>query len=232
MVFITAEIGVNWDGDFILIEKMMRDAKNAGCDAVKLQAFDEKIVSENPEKNRLLKSSISRNNIEQINSISKKIGIEWYCTPMYPDAIDFLDSFVKRYKIRYDDSLPLHENKTTPLISKALETEKQIIVSTQKNPKQLELYNNNNVKWLYVVPKYPCSIDELDFSNLSDFDGFSNHCIHFLAPLSAVILGAKMIEIHVTSNKDKDFIDNPVSFDTNETKKLINLIRYAEKIHR
>ena len=232
MVFITAEIGVNWDGDFILIEKMMRDAKNAGCDAVKLQAFYEKIVSENPEKNRLLKSSISRNNIEQINSISKKIGIEWYCTPMYPDAIDFLDSFVKRYKIRYDDSLPLHENKTTPLISKALETEKQIIVSTQKNPKQLELYNNNNVKWLYVVPKYPCSIDELDFSNLSDFDGFSNHCIHFLAPLSAVILGAKMIEIHVTSNKDKDFIDNPVSFDTNETRKLETLIRYAEKMRR
>ena len=232
MVFITAEIGVNWEGDFILLEKMMRDAKNAGCDAVKLQAFDEKIVSENPEKNRLLKSSISRNNIEQINSISKKIGIEWYCTPMYPDAIDFLDSFVKRYKIRYDDSLPLHENKTTPLISKALETEKQIIVSTQKNPKQLEPYNNDKVKWLYVVPKYPCSINELDFSNLSDFDGFSNHCIHFLAPLSAVILGAKMIEIHVTSNKDKDFIDNPVSFDTNETKKLVTLIRYAEKMQK
>ena len=232
MVFITAEIGVNWDGDFILIEKMMRDAKNAGSDAVKLQAFNEKIISEHPQKNRLLKSSVSRNNIEQIDSISKKIGIEWYCTPMYPDAIDFLDPFVKRYKIRYNDSLPLHENRTTSLISKALETEKQIIVSTQKNPKQLELYNNNNVKWLYVVPKYPCSIDDLDFSNLSDFDGFSNHCIHFLAPLSAVILGAKMIEIHVTSNKTKDFVDNPVSFDTTETEELITLIRRAEKIYR
>ena len=232
MVFITAEIGVNWDGDFILIEKMMRDAKNAGSDAVKLQAFNEKIISEHPQKNRLLKSSVSRNNIEQIDSISKKIGIEWYCTPMYPDAIDFLDPFVKRYKIRYNDSLPLHENRTTSLISKALETEKQIIVSTQKNPKQLELYNNNNVKWLYVVPKYPCSIDELDFSNFSDFDGFSNHCIHFLAPLSAVILGAKMIEIHVTSNKAKDFVDNPVSFDTIETEELITLIRRAEKIYR
>ena len=232
LVFITAEIGVNWDGDFILIEKMMRDAKNAGSDAVILQAFNEKIISEHPQKNRLLKSSVSRNNIEQIDSISKKIGIEWYCTPMYPDAIDFLDPFVKRYKIRYNDSLPLHENRTTSLISKALETEKQIIVSTQKNPKQLELYNNNNVKWLYVVPKYPCSIDELDFSNFSDFDGFSNHCIHFLAPLSAVILGAKMIEIHVTSNKDKDFIDNPVSFDTNETRNLMTLIRQVEKIQR
>ena len=82
------------------------------------------------------------------------------------------------------------------------------------------------------MPKYPCQIDELDFSDLADFDGFSNHCTHFLAPLSAAILGTKMIEIHVTTNKDKDFIDNPVSFDTSETKKLINLIRYAEKIHR
>ena len=232
MVFVTAEIGMNWDGDFGLIEKMMNDAKDTGFDAVKLQSFDEKIISEHPEKTRLLKSSVTRNNIEQINTISKKIDIEWYCAPMYPDAIDFLDPFVKRYKIRYNDSLPLHENRMTPLITKALETGKQVIISTQKNPKQLELYSNNNVKWLYVVPKYPCSIDELDFLNLNDFDGFSNHCRHFLAPLSAVILGAKMIEIHVTSNKDKDFIDNPVSFDTNETKKLINLIRYAEKIHR
>ena len=72
MVFITAEIGVNWDGDFTLIEKMMKDAKNADCNAVKLQAFDEKIVSDHPEKNRLLKSSVSSDNIEQINSISKK----------------------------------------------------------------------------------------------------------------------------------------------------------------
>ena len=210
----------------------MRDAKNAGCNAIKLQAFNEKIVSDHPQKNRLLKSSISRNNIEQIDSISKKIGIEWYCTPMYPEAIDFLDPFVKRYKIRYNDSLPLHENKTTQLISKALETEKQIIVSTQKNPKQLDLYKNDNVKWLYVVPKYPCPINELDFSNLDDFDGFSNHCIHFLAPLSAAILGVQMIEIHVTSNKDKDFIDNPVSFDTNETRNLMTLIRQVEKIQR
>ena len=232
MVFITAEIGVNWDGDFTLIEKMMNDAKNIGFDAVKLQAFDEKIVLEHPKKNRLLRSSVSNDNIEQINSISKKIDIEWYCTPMYPDAIDFLDPFVKRYKIRYNDSLPLHENKTTPLISKTLETKKQIIVSSQKNPKQLDLYNNDNVKWLYVVPKYPCSIDELDFSNLDDFDGFSNHCTHFLAPLSATILGAQMIEIHVTSNKNKDFIDNPVSFDINETSKLVSLIRYAEKIQK
>jgi sialic acid synthase SpsE len=44
LVFVTAEIGMNWDGDFSLIEKMMNDAKDTGFDAVKLQSFDEKII--------------------------------------------------------------------------------------------------------------------------------------------------------------------------------------------
>ena len=73
MVFITAEIGVNWDGDFHLIEKMMKDAKNAGCNAVKLQAFDEKIVRDNPEKDRLLETSVSAQNVNEIQLIS---GVE------------------------------------------------------------------------------------------------------------------------------------------------------------
>ena len=66
MVFITAEIGVNWDGNFELVEKMMLDAKNSNCDAVKFQAFNEKMMKDHPEKDRLLKTSISKDNIEQI----------------------------------------------------------------------------------------------------------------------------------------------------------------------
>ena len=44
MVFIVAEIGVNWDGDFELARILMENAKNAGCNAVKFQAFNEKII--------------------------------------------------------------------------------------------------------------------------------------------------------------------------------------------
>ena len=44
MTTIIAEIGVNWDGNFNLVKEIMSRVKEAGCDAVKFQAFDEKIV--------------------------------------------------------------------------------------------------------------------------------------------------------------------------------------------
>ena len=65
-VFIVAEIGVNWNGDFELAEQMMNIAKNAGCDAVKFQAFNEELIKEHPEKERLLKTSISQENVKKI----------------------------------------------------------------------------------------------------------------------------------------------------------------------
>ena len=67
MTFIVAEIGINWDGDFELAKEMMMQSKKAGCDAVKFQAFSEEIVKEHPEKNRLIKASISKENIETIH---------------------------------------------------------------------------------------------------------------------------------------------------------------------
>ena len=39
MVFIVAEIGVNWNGNYDLLDEMMKHAKESGCNAVKLQSF-------------------------------------------------------------------------------------------------------------------------------------------------------------------------------------------------
>ena len=90
MTFIIAEIGVNWDGDFELVKKMMKKSKDAGCNAVKFQAFNQKILGNHPESKRLLKSAISDYNVERIDEISKEIGIEWICTPMYVEAVDII----------------------------------------------------------------------------------------------------------------------------------------------
>ena len=232
MAFIVAEIGINWDGNFTLLKEMMQNSKNSGCSAIKLQAFREETVQNHPEKERLLRSSITNKNIEQINEIAKDVQIEWFCTPMYAEAIDFLDSFVKRYKIRELDGRLLLENKMSPIVQKALNTGKEVIVSSHSSPHNSRYFKNKHIKWLYCVPKYPCELNELNFSNIRDFDGYSNHSTELIAPITASILGAKIIEIHLTSDKRKNFIDNNVSLDYQELKDVINYIRISEEIKK
>ncbi len=230
MVFVVAEIGVNWDGNFDLAKSMMMNAKEAGCNAVKFQAFDESIVKEHPEKSRLMSSSITKNNVETINGLAKSVGIEWFCTPMYPDAVGILEPYVSRFKIREFDGRPLLEGKTTELLERVLKTGKEIIVSSQRSPKGTKYFEHDKIKWLYVVSKYPCSLSDLDFRNIQEFYGFSNHCPEIIAPILAAVMGANMLEIHLTADKSMNFIDNNVSFDYKDLKELIYLTNLAKQI--
>jgi len=229
MTFLVAEIGVNWDGDLGLAKNMMEAAKESGCDAVKFQAFDESIVSNHPEKNRLLKSSIDKENIDSINEISESIGVEWFCTPMIVEAVDLLKPYMNKFKIRESDSHILLENKTNPLIETILNSSKEIIISSQQNPKNSKYYDDPKINWLYCVPKYPCNLSDLDFGDLKDFDGYSNHCPDIVAPIRAASLGAEIVEVHITSNRDRNFLDNPVSFDYSELFQLVKQIRNIKK---
>jgi len=230
MTFVIAEIGVNWDGNLDLAKEMMTKAKEIGCNAVKFQAFNEKTLEDHPERSRLMKSAISKTNIESINSMAKKVGIEWFCTPMYPEVVDILNPYVNRFKIREKDGQSLLKNKVSALLEKVLKTNKEMIVSVVESPRTTKFFNYPNIKWLYCVPKYPCATSDLDFRNLKDYHGYSNHCPEIIAPLIAAILGSEIIEVHVTSDKSKNFFDNNVSFDYSALKELVRLIRYSEKI--
>jgi N,N'-diacetyllegionaminate synthase len=230
MVFVVAEIGVNWDGNFDLAKSMMINAKVCGCNAVKFQSFNENIVKDHPEKSRLMSSSISEKNIEMINELAESVGIEWFCTPMYLQAVDMLEPYISRFKIREFDGRPLLEGKTTDLLERVLRTGKEIIVSSQRSPKDTKYFGHKQIKWLYVVPKYPCSLLDLDFKSMREFNGFSNHCPEIIAPVVASVMGAEIIEVHITSDKTKNFIDNNVSFDFKELKECIRLINLARQI--
>lgn len=228
MVFVIAEIGVNWNGNYSLVEEMITHSKNAGCDAVKFQSFNEDIVKNHPEKSLLLKSSVNEVNIDKIDDISKKIGIEWFSTPMYSEVVDVLDPYVKRFKIREADSRVLLKNEKSELIQTIMNKNKEIIISSNINPKNVKIFSNSKVNWLYCVPKYPCKLSEVNFEEQKNFVGYSNHCPQIAAPLTAVVFGASILEVHITSDKTKSFFDNNVSFDYSELNDLVRLVRLIE----
>ena len=229
MVFLVAELGVNWNGDFELVQKMMLNAKTLGCSAVKFQAFNETILGNHPQLSLLMKSAITEENIERVDKIANDIGIEWFCTPMYPEAVSFLNPFVKRFKIRELDGRVLLKDQQTPLTEAVINTDKEIFVSSEKSPEFCKYYHNSNIKWLHCVPKYPCTLDEINFKEISKFHGYSNHCTDITAPVTAAILGTEIIEVHVTADKTKDYVDNNVSFDFSELKLLISKIKELNK---
>ena len=232
MVFIVAEIGINWDGDLDLAKKMISSAKQVGCDAVKFQAFNFDIVKEHPQNERLMKSSISNENVEKISNFAHNEDIEWFCTPMFSDAVNMLEPFVNKYKIREIDGRELLKNNTTKIFDKILKTGKEIIVSSNSSPINSKFYGIKNIKWLYCVPKYPTGFDDLDFSIIKNFNGYSNHTTEILVPVMASVLGSEIIEVHVTIDKKRDFIDNNVSFDFEEMSEIVRQIRIVEKIKR
>ena len=229
MVFLIAELGVNWDGDFDLAKKMMSNAKTLGFNAVKFQAFNEDTLGNHTHLDRLMKSAITEKNVQRIDEIANDVGIEWFCTPMYPEAVSFLNPFVTRFKIREIDGRILLRNQKTPLIEAIINTEKEIFVSSDKSPESCKYYHNPNIKWLYCIPKYPCSLDEINFKEISKFHGFSNHCPEITALLTAVNSGIDIIEVHVTEDKTKEYFDNNVSFDFSELKILIAEIKKINK---
>lgn len=232
MVFLVAEIGVNWDGDVNLVKEMVSTMKRIGFDAVKFQAYNEKIIGDHPEKDRLMKSAIKKDNIDSINDICKDAHIEWFCTPMYPEAVDLLEPYVSRFKIRVHDGKSIFNNQNSELLKRVFETKKEVIISSQISPKNIKFEHEQVIKWLYCVPSYPCKIEEVDFTSFKDFNGYSNHCVDISVPFTSAILGAEIIEVHVTADKTKDFVDNNVSFNYEESNTLVSLVRSSEKIRR
>ena len=214
MIFVTAEIGCNWIGDFDLLEYLVKYCKTIGINAVKLQALSPEILARHEELPSYSKSSVNSTNIKAIDKICKKHHMEWYCTPTYPEAVDFLEPYVNMYKIRSADT----ENKN--LCDMVYNTGKKVLVSSLKPLK----FDDKRIINLYCIPKYPTQFQDHNFNLMRKFDGFSNHCLNPMAILKAVMLGAKYIEFHITPTKDMFIIDNHVSYTPEEATEIMRWI--------
>jgi len=219
-LFITAELSTNWEGDFDVLYNLMAGCKQAGFDAVKLQAFRKDDLRSG--RHERLRSAVTRDNIKRINNIAKEVGIEWYCMSTYPEAVDFIDPYVNIWKIRLKDS------DDVQLCNKVLSTGKKVIISC-KYPKH---YDTGRIKTLYCKGDYPTKIIDVNYNDMKKFDGFSCHTPELSVLQLAVRLGVNYIEMHVTPDKNKDLIDNKVSFDIANCRKIIDLLRAEENVRR
>ena len=238
--FIVAEIASNWEGNMSKAKKLILNCKNAGADAVKFQIWraEDLYQKDHPEWINILKSELSFKKIKILKTYCDSIGIEFFASVFYPEAVEFLESIkVKRYKIA-SRTCTLKDPYSIETIEKIGITKKPTIISMGMggNKKMIkQKISNNKDLFCYCISKYPTKISEINWKKAMEYNGFSDHTLGFTAPIIFSVLhkqkGTKniFIEKHV-KNKNSKGPDASSSMTTEELTKMISTIRNIEKL--
>ena len=248
--FIIAELSGNHNQSLSRAYKLISLAKKAGASAVKLQTFDplqmtlninSKKFIINEKKNLWNKKSLislykkAQTPLEWHKKLLKNIkkkGMIGFSTPFDEISVDFLEKLnVPMYKI---GSFELNH---LPLIKKVALTKKPIIISVgmgslkeiKEAIKIIKKYGKNKIIIMKCTSKYPANNNSLNLLTIQDLRkkfklevGFSDHSLGIAAAISAVSLGASVIEKHLTIKKNDSGIDSKFSSDFEEFKNLVN----------
>ena len=236
---IIAEIGSNWEGSVSKAEKIIRECKKAGADAVKFQMWRaEDLYSENhPNWKEIKKSELTFEKAKRIKKITDKIGIEFICSVFYPEAVKFLETLkVKRYKIASRTCLIKDPHSLEVLKSKST-TKKPMIISMGMggNKKKIEnIFSKNKTTFCYCISEYPLEFKKINWKEAIKYDGFSDHTAGITAPILFTILKKQkkskniIIEKHIKLKNSKG-PDASTSMDTKLLSELVSHVRIIEK---
>ena len=256
--FLIAEISANHKKDIKRVYKIINAAASAGFDAIKVQTYraDTITLKSNKKDFKILdKKSIwygkSLHDIYlqgsmpwdwhiKIKNYCIKKKIIFFSTPFDESAVNFLEKLnVPLYKISS------FEITHYPLLKKVAKTKKPIIISTgmaSKNEIRLALktLNKNGAKKIILLrcnSSYPAPVEESNLITIRDMSklfkvnvGLSDHTIGSVNAISAIALGATVVEKHVTISKKDGALDSPFSLEIKDFKKFVEDCKNTKKI--
>ena len=236
--FIVAEIASNWEGNFTKAEKLIQKSKNAGANAVKFQIWRAHDLYNNkhPDWKFIKKSEITLEKAIKLKKIADKIGIEFFCSAFYPEAIDILEKLkVKRYKIASRTCL-LKDPHSLETLKKIALTKKPVIVSMGMGGNInliRNIFSKNKTLFCYCISEYPTDFKKINWKKALSFNGFSDHTLGINAAIIFAALKHQtktkscFIEKHVKLKNSKG-PDADTSIDTNQLSDLVNYVRILQ----
>ena len=254
--FIIAEAGVNHNGKINNAFKLVSEAKKAGADAVKFQAYiaDElclpnaslcnyqKKTNFKSQYDLLKKYELKQKDIIKLSKFALKKKIKFLLS--YFDTKSL--SLIRKIKSDYI-KIPSGEINNFLLLNKISKLKKNIILSTgmssyKEIKKAINLLKSkglsrNKISILYCVSSYPTKLEDFYLPEIQIFKkkfnlniGFSDHSKGVEAAMISVALGAQIIEKHLTLNKKDEGPDHMSSIEPQEFSYMVKSIRNVEKM--
>jgi N-acetylneuraminate synthase len=257
--YFIADIAANHDGSLKRAKKLIKLSAKAGANAAKFQHFKaetivsdyafrqlKKIAHQKDWKESVFdtykKASINPDWNKELKKTCDKYKIDFMTAPYDLKYVDEVFNFVKAYKIGSGDITWLE------IIKKISKKKKPVILATgassMKDVKRaincIKKYNNHIVL-MQCNTNYTGAVDNLKYLNLNTLKkyrdvfgskiilGLSDHTHGYLSVLTAVAMGARVIEKHFTDNNSRPGPDHKFSMNPKSWTKMVEKTRCIEK---
>lgn len=254
-VYIIAEMSANHAGDIENAKKIIREAKRAGADCVKIQTYtaDTLTIDCDNEYFQISKGTWNGENLyrlyqkaytpwewqKELMEEAKKEGLDFFSTPFDKSSVDFLEEIgVEFYKIASFEIVDL------PLLKYVASKGKPMIMSTGMSTlgdieaavNTVRSQGNDQLALLRCASAYPAITDEMNLKTMQNMGeifqvpvGLSDHSMGSVGAVTAVALGASIIEKHFCLDRTLENPDSSFSMNPEEFFQMVRDVRQAQK---
>ena len=255
-IFIIAEMSGNHNGSLEQAIQIVHAAKETGANAIKLQTYrpdtitlktdnqDFKIPSESPwAKEESLYDLYEKAYTpwewhKVLFDEAKKVDLTIFSSPFDKTAVDLLEELdAPAYKIASPEITDI------PLIKYVAQKGKPILLSTGMGHKKdielaVETIRKEGLEDIIILKctsNYPTIHKDMNLKAIprlkEDFNclvGLSDHSTDSIAPVSATVLGASVIEKHFVISKEEKTVDSFFSLNIKEFTDMVTMVRNTE----
>ena len=251
-IYITAEIGINHNGNIETVIKLIDQSKGAGVDAVKFQkrtieiVYSEDVLSQHrdspwgtTQREQKEGLELSLEDYEEIDMYCKKIGIDWYASAWDIPSQDFFKNFnLKVNKIASAMTTNIE------FIERVASEQKPTFISTgmctyEQIQNAIDVFKNSNCDFvlMHTNSEYPSKEENLNLNAINTLSkkfkcnvGYSGHEASVSPSIVAAAIGAVSIERHITLDRSMYGSDQAASLEVHGLQTLVGSIRKLKYI--
>jgi N-acetylneuraminate synthase len=249
-IFISAEIGINHNGDIDIAKELIDAASSAGCNAVKFQKRTIDLVYSNDflesprespwgntQRHQKEGLELGLEEYREIDMYCKEVGIEWFASAWDIESQRFLRQFDLKYNkiasAMVVDLPFLHEIATEgkhTFISTGMSTVEDIDIAVDVFRK-----TNCSFELMHCVSTYPMLDKDANLNCISTLKerykcdvGYSGHESGLAVSYAAAALGISSLERHITLDRAMYGSDQAASLSTSGLRELVGGVRKIE----